>query len=587
MASAARAVMGLDIGRGSAKVVRAERRGREVVFTHAEALALPTGAYEPAEVVGKWLSQLGLARTQVVVGLPAQACVFQPLSLADDDPRPVGQAVAMEIARFNEMAPEPMEYGFAELPPTGGRRRLLLAMARPSVLADALAGPREMNLKLLDVVPTVLAGFGALPAAGLVGEDPVVLIDLGQAQTQLAVGTRHGVRFARSFQVGMADFFENLAEERGVTPSALAAQAAEGGLEGLGPDDPAFARAAQIWTEELLACLSIYQHAFDTDVDAIRSGVLAGGGARLPGLRDWLKAQAGIPVDLATLPGGAFPAAPAERFLGATGLALAGLGRGGPTAVSLLPAPAAAEIAARGDKPYWIGSAVAATLAAAAFGVGSFLEFQVRQRQLQAQTAVLERCKQISQQIEQLKAQKRRVEGMMYPIEGFLQNRQTAGDLVAALSRLKDNRDWIVLVADAESYFNPREGVSGSGSRVEFTIPRRPPFEEVPEADRPAARPADRSLPAGWSRRGAPERTAARKVENPPDPMFTYMIVEGYTPRRDLSTVRQLIQGLRELDFVEEADLLQDDFLVRSPEWEAKWAPTGERPFTLRIKLRT
>jgi len=150
-------VVGIDIGQYAVKAVWAERRGGTPIVTRMESLRLPTDRSDSGNIIGPWIEKMGIPAFPCVIGLPGAQSIFQPLFLPPEDLRTFEQATAMEVVKFNEMASETMIYGFSPISINPGERRLILSMARPSVLHDALGRARTLGLDVIDIVPTPAA----------------------------------------------------------------------------------------------------------------------------------------------------------------------------------------------------------------------------------------------------------------------------------------------------------------------------------------------------------------------------------------------------------------------------------------------
>ena len=75
--------------------------------------------------------------------------------------RTPAQAVAVEIARFNELASEAMVYGFCPITGQPNEKRLLLGMGRPAVLNSTLNTARDCDLDVVELTPDAVALFNA------------------------------------------------------------------------------------------------------------------------------------------------------------------------------------------------------------------------------------------------------------------------------------------------------------------------------------------------------------------------------------------------------------------------------------------
>jgi hypothetical protein len=121
------------------------------------------------------------------------------------------------------------------------------------------------------------------------------------------------------------------------------------------------------------------------------------------------------------------------------------------------------------------------------------------------------------------------------PLRDAAWNYPRMARVLEAVQAARDPVDWFVLAADADAYFSDLS-------------PRRLP---PPMAGR-----------------------------------ISTVIMEGYTPVEDLSTVRRMIEALRLEPFIESADLLPDDQIRRRSMVSEVWNLEGLRRFALEIRLR-
>ena len=547
-----RTVIGLDIGHHTVKVVRADRRGKSIAFGKPELMRLPSEAGDKAAVVARWLGDLGLLKYPCVLGLPGQSTMFQPLTVAANDPRTFEQIASVEISRFNELASETTVYGFSPILTDSGEKRLLIAMARPAVLDSILRPLQAVGLEIVDLVPAPVALYAASEYLGLGSPEPYICADIGSTATEVAVGSHTGLMFARSFAAGGQLFTDTVAKALGV-PFRQAETAKESTGALFGGDDlqrPALVKAAGTWTAEFGVCLSVLRNLFKADRDQPRRVLLSGGGSELsafvPYLRDELRLNVSDTRDLEPN----HPLLASSRFLIAAGLAVTGMGMA-KTSISLLPASLRDELLLRRQKRYWIGAAACAGLVLAVSLLGGYREFRRMEVQLNEQRDSLRRCQDLARKIDQIKTQNDLILGITEPVKAMLSTGPLVRDLASRVAKAKDADDWITTLSDGESYFAPRSTTT-------------------PE---PAPPPADQLRPF------LPGDPAAARSS------FARVIIEGYTAKQDLTSVKTLISALRSIPYVKSADLLSDDQVVKDPERERKWTGTGRRRFV--IDLRT
>lgn len=546
-------IVGLDIGRYSAKAAWVEsRRDDAPAVTRVELLELPHETSDSRSVVGPWIEKMELAKFPCIIGLPGQQCMFQPLLLPPADPRTLEQAAAMEIVKFNEMASETMIYGFAPFSVEAHERRLLLAMARPTVLDESLGFSKEMGLDIIDIVPSPVALFNALELNTADHASPHIYLNIGHSATEMAIGTGKGLMFARAFASGGQMFTDALARNRNLTSAqAESLKVTEGSIrEGDGPAAAALAPVADLWISELQSCLSVYQNLFPGRKTQPVRAVLAGGASELRGLPEFIAGKLNIETVCAdALPGNAVEEKPAQFAL-AAGLAISELEEA-PTRISLLPAQVRDELTFRRQKPFWIAAATAAALTLAVSLVGGYRDFRRNEKHLSAQRTSLKRRQKLVAQIETVKAGNEQIRSMAKPIKNLLRTAPLMRDLIMLTADSTAAGDWITMICDADSYFSHE--------------PLAPP-------------PPDRST------RG--RRLAGRTAEkNSVTNRLQRVMIEGYTRTFDLTAVKELIARLTAADFIESADLLSDDKVVSDDSSEETPKIHGAQRFVIDVKV--
>jgi Tfp pilus assembly PilM family ATPase len=538
-------VVGLDLGRHTVRAVWLEKGPHGPCAARREALRLPFDGKGGREALELWIGQQGLKEAGCAVALPGTQALFQPLLLPKDDPRTDAQAAAVEVLKYNEMVSDSMRHAFAPFSLRPDERRLLLAMARTEAVAETVQQSQEMGLRVIEVVPSAVALYNA--AAPRLDETPTLLIGVGAGGTDVAVGSASGLFFVRSFAVGGRLFTEMLARHWKIgLAQAESRKETEGGLTNDRPGHEALLKAAETWLNELRACLSIYGNLFPDPVARPARLVLAGGGVRLAGFREYVAGALNVPLveDVAADEVGETGGMLGE-WATAWGLALTGAGAGR-CAISLLPEWLRHEREFRRQKPVWIAAAAVAGLVFLVGLAGGYRDFRRKSGLLNAQKASLMNRKRLASAIERARAQNERLQAMAAVVRGLMGGAPVIRDLLDTLQTAKDPADWITMVADADSYFE-----KGTGSSL--TAPAR----------------------VG----GSGERM------EPPPPPFQRVLIEGYTRRGNLATVKRLIEGLAAAPFVASADLLSDDEVV-ADEASEREGTVGARRFVIDLRLR-
>lgn len=304
--------------------------------------------------------------------------------------------------------------------------------------------------------------------------------------------------------------------------------------------EPAAGTRLPGWREEFRACLEYYRSHFSGSGEMPLRLILGGPNPGEEAVAA-IEAASGLSVrrfsdaeHLEALNG-------RGEFAVAVGLALAGLGVA-PVSLSLLPPAAREELTLRNQLPWWTltGAALLLALAALVAGYRHNGELQNRRRgELHQQLGRLRREEMVWRQ---LAGENTELQRRLSPLRAAAWNNHTAEAVLAALTLAKHPNDWITVVADLPSY-----GAATNAPENRLTAALQPP----------------------------PGTSALKQF-----------VVEGYTPVKNLSTVREMIGRLRNFPFITAADLLADDRLRADPDRERRWADSGGTLFALEITVK-
>ena len=553
--ASSKTTIGFDVGKFAVKAAWTEIQRGVPTITRSEILRLPQGS-TPESVIVPWVQKLGIGNQRCVISLPGQLSMFQPFLLPPGDPRTPEQAAAMEVVTFNEMAVEDMVYGFAPFSINPGENRLLLAMARPSVLEDALRSADEIGLNIVDVVPAPVALFNAADPRMDNHEEPYMYVDMGHSTTNIAVGTSSGLMFARAFSGGGQLFTDSLARDRNMSGAQAENLKIEKGRIGGTNDEVDLTGIADMWLSEIQSCLSVYRSVFGERKAAVSRIILAGGSAALTRLPEYMSEKLGIETTrLSALPSRRELQDPAS-FTVALGLGAAGLGRT-TTSISLLPPDVRNELEFRQQKPFWIAAGVAAALILAVCLACGFKQNERMQHHLRKQEAKLREFQLLADQIKAVDANSQQMRDMSAPVKELLRAGPLARDLTSLVLDATAPGDWITMICDSTFY---------------FTLPRGslpPPEEEKRLGMRDV-------------------RRRRRRDEDEPheeDQGFRRLIIEGYTPTPNLSTVKELILKLKSTDYVDAADIMADELIPDEGEIRGKRRNPNARRFVVDVNV--
>ncbi len=551
-------IIGLDIGSHTIRALWVDQRSGKPKVTRREELRLPASVPNLQRVVSPWIESHGLHKLHCTIGMSGHECVFQPMMLAADDPRTPDQAASIEVAKFNEMASELMNFDVTSFGSAESSKHLLIAMARPDFVTKQLNDARKLGVeRVMDLIPRPFALYRA--ATSLIPADPypTIFVHVGHAGTELAVGLSEGILFARSFSCGGRMFTEAMARASGQSIIQAENRKADGKLNEDGTLPQELQEVTDFWLTEFNSCLAVYNSLFSGEEYKIGRVVLSGGGARLQGFSDKLRERIDHPIHLIEELAPNLPCEPDDLI--ALGTAICSVKAQSSDAVlSLMPPRLKDEMVFRREKPYWIASGVMAGLSLLVFMISAVRMFNKQKDEYDAQLQYQKRIEETINKINRTHEQRER----FHIRSGQVQSLMVAAPKMREVIRLVANSihpdDWISMVSDAETY---------------FTSPK--PKEPKPDKKR---------LNMHEMRR--PRRVTEKKDPTvPKSSLFNRFIIEGYTPTRSLLTIKDLIRNLKKSEFVEEADLLADNLLIGT-RWQGTRPITNLTQFVIEIKTR-
>jgi len=556
--------IGLDIGTRNARAVWLALHKNDAVVERVEHIAFPADEQEAQKNLRNWLAKHGLENAFCALSLPGAQTVFQPGRVAPNDPRTPAQVAAIDIATYNEMAGDEMAYAVAHQDdPFGpGTKLTLMAMVKRATLTRALQFAEQNKIRPMDLTPAPVALFNACEpsAPQQPRRQPHVYLDIGHANTEVAIGLPTGLLFSRSLPIAGKAFTDALAQALKIPAQQAETRKHTSGLE---TDDPEAANAlkavAERWIAQFNGCLSVYRSTFPSKEFQPCAIKLTGGGSRLRGFSEFIAARTKLPL---------LPSPQNEPPAIAHGLALAML-KPPVTRLSLLPENLRDEVFFKQKKPWWIATVATLGLAFAVLFASGWYALKQSTARLDAERKKLDDRKRVHDSIEEIKKKAALVMKRSEPVRTLLGNGPLARQaLTLACNSVADPHDYITLFCDIESYVPPEKPKAATGTRSVAV-------GAIPSGRAAAARPAQRDakpLP--------PSNPAA----------LTSYIIEGYTTNPDMTTVQKMISHLKSSPITADADLLYSDFVLapagsESIQKDATTLPSHTH-FVIRLDIR-
>ncbi|MDD4101580.1 MAG: pilus assembly protein PilM [Kiritimatiellae bacterium] len=541
-------MIAVDVGTRSVKAVWVNLRGSTPVISRAETFSLPMDAEEPHKLISAWVESLGLSSHFCAVALPGSQAVFQGGRIMHNDPRTPEQVAAIDIAQFNEMAGDEMLHDVFAFEPEAekGSRRYVMSMARPSAVNAALLETRLNRIRPADLIAAPVALHNAIEAVAGPHNEPWCYVNIGHAQSEVAVGLNNGLLFARSIPVGGKLFTEAVAQATALSPvQAEVRKHSDCGLNDSDGCCEQLRAAADRWISQFNACMGVYRSQFQDRRLSTARIVLTGGGSQLKGLKEYLAEKLSVEIVLSTELQGVKDRqnkiSPIYDI--AFGLAVTAM-RAGPSYLSLLPEDLKDEVVFREKKPWWIAAAIFLTATMAVYSATGVILLKRDGQQLEEEREHLRRREQIDKRIQTVRVMCSQMLTNSVELNNLLMNGPLAREVLTLVASTVDPNDWITLFCD-EKIYTPTEQDSDANAPTAQAAARTP--FSLFRSLRPAPRPEVAST-----------KDLSRKKDLL-DPISSVFIVEGYTPNPSLKSVREMIERLKTSPEIARVDLRSDD----------------------------
>ncbi|HTL17491.1 MAG TPA: cell division protein FtsA, partial [Patescibacteria group bacterium] len=335
-----RQVVALDGGSRKFKLLLAESDfGRvhilkqEVIDLQAEGLVSPDELKTHLhEFLDRW------DHPALALVLPEHVSTSQIVDLPPAPESEVDKLIAEECIKLSGVSESRIVYDFVRTETiTGTKQQFWVTLCQEGEIRDRIARLGIDHDDLCEVTTTANALIGAYAAAAP-SASRAILVHLGAQTTVVIVFLAGAGAFATSFQMGGDFFTRALARQRNCSEEQAEALKRQNNLLA-GPHAVAELRTAvEGWVAEIKRQLSEW-FKLNPGASAAKPAfelIASGGGFDQPGLLDYLRTEAGMPMRSWPEPQDPQDAAPAKGFEAAFGAALQALGHV-PHPISLLP----------------------------------------------------------------------------------------------------------------------------------------------------------------------------------------------------------------------------------------------------------
>lgn len=478
-------------------VVRLRQRGSAIrVLESFRIPASPETGEDPSARLEAELETRGWNALPCVLGIPSSLLSIRDLHWS-------GPAGEKDVRRRTRVQTDEFEslsgaraLGEYSLSTLGSTRCLVLYIAREDTIHHEIRRFRAAGARVADAAPLSLAFYMGTREEASISADPRVVVYVGADKTDGMVGNASGILLSRTLRTGAP-------LPNGETAASLEA-----------------------WRRSL---------------SEFRGEILAMPELRSAAERPWILGGVRIPddkclADLRETPGVDIHATPPDRLASVTARGLLAATSRIPASrrVSLLPADQRVPALKRAASRYRKAACLVFLAALAVFVLHLRQQTGWLERQWAEKTRTVHERETAREELNELRRTHQHVETSLQHLQHYMAGQTGLGLLFQAVAETRDPRDWLVLAADAESYF-------------------------------------------------AGERMASRYGESS-SPYRRY-ILEGYTSEVDLSTVRRMIEQLNRRDFIQKVDLLPDDQIRTRPRL-GEQENEGIRRFALEIFLR-
>lgn len=295
--------IGIDVGGSSVTIAAVRSRRGSLALEHYLHLPLaelgvdPEDAPSVARAVAERLAQRGLRAAGAVLGVSGRDAIIRYSLLPPMPDWRLKLLVDLEVKDTAEKTGEALSADHRQLSGAGEGNLVLIALAKDARVLEAVRGWEKAGVEIGGAMPLPVATGDCYRFLGdAPGEKTTLVLDIGKDSTEVAIVELGELIFARSVQLGGEAFTERLERVLGVPRD----EAERIKRSGTAPDGQELvellAGPRQQLAAMVVASVDFARGQLRRKKLAIERCVVAGGGARAPGLVDALAKTLGCPA---------------------------------------------------------------------------------------------------------------------------------------------------------------------------------------------------------------------------------------------------------------------------------------------------
>ncbi|MBI3851095.1 MAG: pilus assembly protein PilM [Verrucomicrobia bacterium] len=452
-----RRLLVIDPGSRCIKVLLVNKlMGRVRVLRH-RSFDLAEGSVLTPEELSRLLETVlqEFGRMPVAISLPQQLSISQVIDLPRVGPEQVKALIEEETVKLSGLSESGIVYDYGKLKPFGKYQNpFWVTFAKEEEILMEVSRLVGIGGHLCEIITPANALIATYQAAQPRPEN-ALLVELGATSTVVAIVAQGQGVYALSYPIGGNTFTEAIATQQNCSLEAAKSLKYSQNLFAAGAAIPGLCSVVDGWRTELEKILQDWLREnpeLGLSVDSFRI-ILGGGGARQPGLMEYLNAKSQLRFTPWPSLSGELGELTLERYAVAYGVALKRLGPSLPSA-SLFPADLR-EARKRQSTQALLQSVNWALLLVVALVLlfGTAQKFNLTQKK----QALLKQSQAVLEEAKGVETLNRRLEDAYERLRPVLKLQKRTVDKLSTLALLQKVRDdkklWFVLFADQESYF--------------------------------------------------------------------------------------------------------------------------------------